>query len=382
MASDHSTPHDARIEALRLRSMERIFTHLRDSGVSTVAEIADAVGLSRPTVKERLDDLAALQAVVEVDRITRRGQSSGRPASRFGINPSLGYVIGVELGKHDLRLLVCDVCGVVRRRLALPADHRTPVAGRMADLAAQVDGLRAEHGDLGPLLAIGAAVPGTVTRAGRMGHSPIFPEWKGQNLLTAFGESFEVPVFIENDLNAAAIAEYRHGAAQHATDIVLALVWHQLSAAIVLDGSLRVGRHGLAGELNRVRAHADQEALRRFASVPELLEAVDAAERGDAVALRAVRGFADLAGAQIADMMLAIDPDLIVLYGRVVERDLVRRLVTAAVREATDAEIDTPVVPAALGDDAAVLGAVLLALDGVARRLFGAAAAPASRLLP
>lgn len=380
MASPDLGSKDDRLEFVRLENLERCFSALREDGASTVADLAAATGLSRPTITDRLQDLIALDLVSEVDRVVRRGQSSGRPASRFDLNPRAGFVIGVELGKHRERILVADMTATVRAKYMFPADFRDGVAERMTALAAHVAEVRAKHPDLGPLLGIGAAVPGSLSAEGLMTRSPIFEEWAGRNVAEVFADTFDVPVVLQNDLNAAALAEHRHGAAVDATDIVLALVWHQVSAGIVIDGAVHAGKRSMAGEVSQLRSSAHSDLLHRWPSMPEFLETVAAAEAGDAVALAQIQEFALIAGEQIATMLVAVDPDVVVLYGRAVSSDLVVRLVTRAVVEAVAPPVGTPVITATLGEDAAVTGVLIAALESIGRRFFGQAAAPIYRL--
>lgn len=380
MASPDLGSNDDRLEFVRLENLERCFSALRGAEALTVADLAAATGLSRPTITDRLQDLIALGLVVEVDRVVRRGQSSGRPASRFATNPHGGFVIGMELGKHQERLLVADMTATVRARYVFPADFRAGVDERMRSLAAHVEEIRSSHQGLGPLLGLGAAVPGSLTADGLMTRSPIFQEWSGRNVADVFAATFDVPVVMQNDLNAAALAEHRHGAAVDATDIVLALLWHQISAGIVINGAVHAGKRSLAGEISQLASSVHPELLRRWPSMPEFLETVAAAEAGDADARALIEEFAQVAGGQIASMLVATDPDVVVLYGPAAESQLVVDLVTEAVHGAITPPAGTPVITAKLGGDAAVTGVLIATLESVGRRFFGQAAEPVYEL--
>lgn len=372
---------DDRLEFVRLENLERCFAALREHGASTVTDVASATGLSRPTVTDRLQDLVGLGLVVEVERVVRRGRSSGRPASRFALNPQAGFVIGAELGKHEERILVADVTGAIRARSVRPADHRLDSGARMESLVRHVADVCAAHADLGQLLGLGAAVAGSLSPEGIMMRSPIFAEWAGRDVAGVFRDAFDVPVDLRNDLNAAALAEHRHGAAADATDAVLALVWHQISAGIVINGTVHAGKRSLAGELSQLSSSAHTEMIQRWPSMPELLATVDAAEAGDAAAAAQVAEFARVAGEQIATMLVAIDPDVVVLYGPAAASDLVADLVAAAVHGAVKPSAEVPVVRAELGADAAATGVLIAALESATQRFFGAGAAPVSQLV-
>lgn len=373
--------NEDRLEFVRLQNLGRCFTSLRDSGASTVADLAAETGLSRPTIKDRLKDLMSLGLVTEVGRVVRRGQSSGRPASRFAVSTLAGYVIGLEFGKHHERVVVADMANVVRGRYVFAADDKVSVGERMTSLVARVAGIREAHRDLGPLLRIGAAVPGALAPDGLMTRSPIFEDWTGKNVAEMFARAFDVPVVLQNDLNAAALAEHRHGAATDASDAVLALVWHQVSAALVIDGAVRVGRHARAGEMSQLVSSVDDEMLRRWPSMPEFLESLSAAEAGDAHSRELIANFARAAGAQIATLLIAVDPDVVVLYGPAAASDYVAGLVSDAMHAAVSPPESTPVVQAQLGADAATTGVLIAALEAAHAQFFGEAASPIQQLI-
>lgn len=329
---------------------------------------------------DRLQDLIGLELVAEVARVVRSGQSSGRPASRYALDARAGYVIGLELGKHQERLVVADIGSVVQARYVFAADSRDSVDDRMRSLVEHVDDVRRTHADLGPLLGVGAAVPGALSPEGLMTRSPIFEAWTGRNVADLFAAAFDVPVLLQNDLNSAALAEHRRGAAVDVSDVVLALVWHQVSAGLIIDGSVRVGRYSRAGEMSQLACSADDEMLARWPSMPEFLATAEAAHAGDDVARRQVEQFARAAGAQIAALLIAVDPDVVVLYGPAAAAPRVADLVREAIRDAVLPPQDTPVVVAELGEDAAVTGVLIAALEAAAQGFFGDAATSVNRL--
>lgn len=380
MAFPDTGSNDDRLEFVRLENLERCFSSLQEGGAWTVADLATHSGLSRPTITDRLQDLIELGLAVEVERVVRRGQSSGRPASRFAMNPRAGFVIGVELGKHQERILVADMTATIQAHYVFAADNRHSVQTRMQTLVAHVTEIRQRHENLGPLLNIGAAVPGSLSSTGLMARSPVFVDWAGKNVADEFAEAFDVPVTLQNDLNSAALAEHRHGAAMDATDIVLALVWHQISAGIVLDGTVHAGKRSLAGEVSQLSSSAHPDLLERWPSMPEFLATVAAAERGDARARAQVEEFAWVAGEQIATMVVAIDPDVVVLYGPAASSPLVTALVTDAISRAIVPPAVTSVITAELGEDAAATGILIAALESASRRFFGQASRPIYQL--
>src|ERR1700743_2525841 len=98
--SDAAEAHQARLSALRQENQCRIGEWLRGPDYSTIAEIAEGTGLSKPTVKERLTDLQGSGVVREIEKLKPQEQGSGRPASRYSFVADSVYVIGIEMGNH------------------------------------------------------------------------------------------------------------------------------------------------------------------------------------------------------------------------------------------------------------------------------------------
>ncbi|WP_224275040.1 ROK family protein [Streptomyces sp. LS1784] len=293
---------------------------LRGLGEATLTQLATATGLSRPTVKERLAELPEL---VEVTTGASHGKSptpsGGRPASRFRFRSEHGFVIGAEIAKHTERIIVCDIGG----RILHIGEHHEPqplpgherIVGLRERLGRLVARLRTTHGSW---LGLGVALTGGIGPDGRISYSPHHPDLQGRSPAEAGLAFGEVPVIVEHDLNAAAVAEHWYGAARGADTFALVLAWHQVAAGIVLDGRIHRGSRNMAGELNLIDDGPETPA--HWAELESFLPVLEAADRGDQDSQAELDRFADRAARQIAYLTLAIDPQLIVLGGPVAGR--------------------------------------------------------------
>jgi hypothetical protein len=231
----------------------------------------------------------------------------GRPASRFRFRGEYGFVLGAELSKHCDRILVCDLSGRIRHL----SEFHEPIAQsgrqRLATLAARLTRVVSKvGGDTRRWLGLGLALSGGIGTDGRIGRSPIFADLEGCSP-EAEGISFgDVPLFVEHDLNAAAMAEHVYGAARQADTFAHVLAWHQIAAGVVLDGRIHRGSRNLAGELGMV--DDDLPAPAHWMDTDTFLPVSDAVARGDAASVMDLNAFADRAARQIAYLALAIDP--------------------------------------------------------------------------
>ena len=214
-------------------------------------------------------------------------------------------------------------------------------------------------------------------------------------------ERFNLPAFLGNDANVAALAEVYKGAARGHKHAIYITVSTGIGGGIVIDGKLLLGAHGLAGELGHIVLVADGEhvsTLELEAAGPALaryvvkrlgegasshiqdmvngnLEAVsgkivgEAAIQGDSLALEAIERSGRLVGYAIASMMHLFNPSIVVVGGGVTS---VGDLLFTPMREAAKAHVIDPayydkasIVPAALGDDVAIIGAAVLAFQSM-----------------
>jgi predicted NBD/HSP70 family sugar kinase len=232
-------------------------------------------------------------------------------------------------------------------------------------------------------------LPGLVAPdTGDVGFSFDLPRW-GDGVRVDLESRLGVPVTIDNDVNLAAVAEQRDGAARGASDFVLLWVGRGIGSAIVMGGEVHRGASGAAGELGylpvpgvelpRHISRRDKGAFQRLAGEDAILEAARSHGVG-ARSLREAIGSGDEAllddvarrlAVGVAAVCAVVDPGLVVLSGPVAlagGAGLCERIAHAV---AAIAPVHPRVVPADLGEAAVLRGAHVVAL-GQARHLVAA----------
>ncbi len=212
------------------------------------------------------------------------------------------------------------------------------------------------------------------------------------DLATRVRERFELPVGIENDGNAAALAEWRLGAGRGVSNLVMLTLGTGVGGGIVLDGRLYRGWAEIGHVVVDVdgppcqgtcHGHGHLEALASGTAADEVARGlwgddadaqllVERAREGEPDAVRALRGIGAVLGAAVGSLANLLDPELVVVGGGF--GDGAGELLIAPAQEAARREALAPadralrVVPAELGADAGLVGAALVAyeaLDGV-----------------
>ena len=309
---------------------------------------------------------------------------------------------GFDLGGTKLLGVVADAAGAVVAAARTPTG-RTPDAV-FSDLVGLLATLRASAGDIA---AVGFGVAGLVDREGVMRRAPNLVGWDGLAIRDRLEVLVGLPVVVDNDANVAAHAELRFGAAQGCSDVVMITLGTGIGGAVIVNGAVYRGAHGLAGEIGHVTVDADGaqcacgafghwEALasgralgrlgRQWAArgeAPSVVaraggdpEAVtgehvgDSAQAGEPDGVAIVEVFAQAVAVGLGGLVDVLDPQLVVIGGGVAELGdaLVVPVQEALGRYVVGAEARSlpPVVMATLGERAGAIGAAALAADMLA----------------
>ncbi|MGY4954722.1 ROK family transcriptional regulator [Streptomyces nigrescens] len=219
---------------------------LQSEGPLTAGQLKSLTGLSRPTVADLVERLqeAGLITVVGESGAQRRGPN----ARLYGIVADRAHLVGLDLRTHSATVAVADLLGRVRAEHTVLIDPDGAPDTAVATALAAVDKALAAAGAHAPhTVAVGA--PGLVDPAtGRFGGTDWIPSWH-VGLVGALRARTGVPVLLENEVNLAAIAEQRDGAAHDRDTFVLLWLGQGTGAAVVLDGTLRRGASGGTGEI-------------------------------------------------------------------------------------------------------------------------------------
>jgi glucokinase len=306
------------------------------------------------------------------------------------------YGVGVDIGGTKIRAALVAGNGDVLRKLDIPTD---PELG--ADGAGDAVGLLLAAVDQKPE-AIGAAVAGFIDQSGRIAFAPNL-RYSNPEIGPVLSRRFGLPVVVVNDANAAAWAEHRCGAGRDVGNMIMLTVGTGIGGGAIVEGRLYTGSRGFAAEFGHVPVSPDGPVCACGAS--GCLEAVasgtalgrtarqqikdhpgsllmdmaggdprkitgamvgKAAGSGDRFARELLRDIGVWLGIGLTGLAKAFDPGRVVVGGGVAE--VGPFFLDAAVQEMARrfaGQVAPPhVVTASLGNDAGVVGAALLGLQG------------------
>lgn len=218
---------------------------LRELERGTRAELARHTALSVPTVTTIVAELTALGVVADGDPVPSAG---GRPARQHHLVANARNVLTLDLSGENLRAGRVDLLGALAAQ-----DETAEVAlGHGSDerLVAYIRQRVSEERAAGnPISALAVAVPGVIDQ--HSGHVRLAPAlgWSDEPVAQKLRAVTGLPVLLENDVNAVALGELLHGAAQGRRNVLYLSLGSGIGAALVIGGVLYRGANGAAGEL-------------------------------------------------------------------------------------------------------------------------------------
>lgn len=272
-------------------------------------------GLSMSTVSQATNRLLAKGIIQELGL---RRESMGRPKTLLGLNPDYANVIGVQLNAERNLIVMTDLAGNLVGEQQMPAGELTP-----QQLAQSLAKFLKTVGDR-PVAAIGLALSGLVDpQSGYCIRSTVL-NWENVPVVQKLAARFHIPVFIENDANALALATQVFGQLGQAKSAVVATYGKGIGAGILLNRTLYRGRHGTAGEIGNVLlSDGSGLTLEGVASSKAILRALQAHtnaktlleldERPAPETLAVLKNAAQHLGVSLANLAAAFDPDVVYL---------------------------------------------------------------------
>ncbi len=264
-------------------------------------------------------------------------------------------LLSVEIGGTKLQVGVCDRKGSIVQLVRVAVVRRDGARGILKQLEIVIPPLLAAH----RVKAIGVGFGGPVDSShGQIVRSFHIKGWDGFPLRRWFVQRFKLPTIIENDTNAAGLAEALIGAGKGRRAVLYSNVGTGIGGGFVVDGVIRNGRFG-ATEIGHMRFFVGG----RWRILEELSSGLSI-ERGKTTLAQSAKYY----GVALANAITLLNPDIVVVGGGVARagekflgpvREIARRLVFEPYRR------NFQVVPAKLGDTVVVVGAALLAARGI-----------------
>ena len=313
--------------------------------------------------------------------------------------PDLSRPVGaIDLGGTSLRAAVVDANGGIAGFVTGATEaSRGPDAVIDRIVTSLHDSLARASVDIAELVAVGIGAPGPLDwQTGVIHEAPNLPGWREVPLVDRVAEAVGLPTFLENDANAAALAERQYGVGQGALNMLYVTVSTGVGGGLILDGQLWHGAYGSAGEFGHMTVDFDgplcdcgnRGCVEALASGPDIAawvgqqiaaghtselhgqadltgrDVVEAAQQGDALAVSAVARAGRAVGFGVINVAHLVNLDMVVIGGGIANAgallfDPLRATVRDHLLESTAPNLR--IEPWSLGENVGLLGAAAAA---------------------
>lgn len=301
------------------------------------------------------------------------------------LNPAAASFLGAEFTSDHMTVVGLRLDGevIVRKRRPI-IGHPTmeQVLAQLCELVQQV--VRDWSTQLPRLQGLGVAVPGMLERDGTIYWLPSL-QWKGVDLRGVLEKRLGMPVMLDNDANASALAELLLRVDPPTDDFIYLLLDHGVGSGVVRDRTLARGAHGISGETGHMRLDprgirclccgglgcfetlVNNAALVRYCresggKADTAIEVVVQASAGNAAAQEAVSLWFYWLARGIATLLFAFDPGEVILGGTLAGLipDLLERLAPLLAAERVPKSEDVKISLSTFGQDGGAVGAAAL----------------------
>lgn len=374
---------------------KKIIHYYIANGDATIAEICKEMNLSIPTVTKLITEL---QEDNYIQDFGKQETSGGRKPSIYGLNPTSGYFVGVDVLLDQINCAAVDFKGdKLRIEENIPYKlENTPAALEQLCLRIDefIDSLVIPREKI---LSIGVNISGRVNPVSGYSYSIFYFEEKP--LSEILEERLHIKIYIENDTRAMAYGEYMQGVVKGEKNILFVNMSWGLGLGIIIDGKVYYGKSGFSGEFghfcffnNEILCHcgkkgcleteASGSALHRLLleryregsstilapkieaqeeiSLADLIEAI---QKEDVLSIEILEQIGINLGKGIAGLMNIFNPELVVLGGLLSQTGEYLSLpIKSAIRKYSLNLVsqDTEIKLSKLGERAGILGACLL----------------------
>ncbi|MFC7321815.1 ROK family transcriptional regulator [Halobacillus campisalis] len=386
-----------------MKSMNRsiILNMIREQGPLSRADIAKYTRLTPPTVSNIVKELIEAEFVIET---TQGASKGGRKPTLLEINADHFYIIGIDVGRYKMNLVVTNLFGQLKDSAELEIKEN-PTSEEIINTLQQGIHQTIECGNLPPdkFIGIGIGMHGIVDTTN--GISLFAPSFGLHNIpiKEKLEKEFNMIVKVENDARTMTLGESWFGNGNEADNLVGVNVGHGIGAGVMINGRLFHGENSLAGEIGHVtidlsgpkctcgnygclQALAGGPAIAERAAkelklgksslirelVDDQLERVDgaivyeAAKQGDVFSIELLHQTGRYLGVGLTNLIHTLNPKKIIIGGGVSKAGqfLMKGIEeTIMSRGLTDQGRETLIVPSKLGEQASAIGACVLILE-------------------
>lgn len=375
----------ARSNTIRDINRQIVLNYVREREPISRAEIARQTDLQRSTISTLVDSLIEEGFIEE----TGAGESTGgRKPKLLHLKRNEAVAIGVDITPTKTTIATADLAGKILEKESFPTSPDVDEVYR--EIISRLKKINQKLNN--PTTKIGVSIPGIVDQnAGIVTYVPFF-HWKDWNIKKQITDELGLPVVIDNDANALALAElwFSKGEMNGIKNSISVLVAEGIGTGIVFDGQIYRGQTGTAGEFGHMIVGnqssiecscGSRKCWEAFASNKALIakyletsgaESIEIEEifakfrEGDEIVREIVHQYIGYLGRGIANLIVGLSPETVIISGKVTKvwaliADELNHVIADNIKQKLP---KTKILASTLGDEPTIIGAVSLSLVG------------------
>ncbi len=359
-------------------------------------EICRLTNMTTPTISKIIDEL------IEEGWVIDQGQGAsigGKRPHIFSLNPDAAYIMGVDLGREQLKIAIFslrkEVIGSVQTfpsilesldNTAILQDLQQKIEKSLIDLKIPKAKIK----------VAGVSLPGLIDNAG---NSYTYLTFEDGNIREKLEEMLGIPVFIDNDSSTMALAEHTFGTAREASHALCVSISECIGMGMILNGRPYSGFKGMGGEFGHIRIPGTEElcycgktgcletvaagrsivktarqaieagkatAIAQRAEDVTLESIIRAAQDDDIFAIELLQRASEHIGEALASLIHLFNPELIVIGGKITKaHDIILSSIQHSIGKYTLARLKNQceLRISSLAEDACILGTLSLVME-------------------
>ena len=385
-----------------------IFNYLRENSPISRAKISKDLKISAPAVSRVIEKLISDNYVLETKK---QETKSGKRPTLLALNKDRGLVLGIDLGSEKIRMSLMNYDGNIVKKYTGPeildsSDIDEVLKKEILKVFNDCSKNKLNYSDPLEIKSICVAIPADVDPvSGKIISAPLYGSWRNINLKEIIGSMFDIPVFIENNVNLAAWGEKNYGRGKDYSNVVFFEISNGIKAGIIIDNFLLKGENGYAGEIGFTIVNTENLGfkvvnkgfLEKFASVTSIknkavksinegeksiiidmagndINKIDpsivceAAMKGDRLAKEIIENVVKLLSIAMINLILIMDPKIIILGGYIFNLPHKNELFLRPIKNYIEKSLPFKIPDielSELGDDATIMGSCFMAIEAL-----------------
>lgn len=239
----------ANMETVRKRNRSAILKFINDGGPVSRKDLAEVTGLTPAAVTQICTDLLAEKILVETG-MAEESQGAGRKKILLDVNYDVAYVLGINIETEQTIVALGNLKGEKAVIKKLHTDSQARPEEFLQQIIAACNEMLEEHPKAAKkLAAVGVGITGLVDKENGIS-TKAYGIWNQEvDVRGVLSEAFAVPVYVENNVNAFAIAELFYGIGKAHENLMLIKWGPGVGCAMIIDQEVYEGRHRKAAEL-------------------------------------------------------------------------------------------------------------------------------------